>query len=247
MPGRDDVRRLGEPRPRRLDSDHPPRPRRRHQLHRHRRRVCAGRVGGDRRQGSGRRQARRRVSRDQGPRSDGPEPQPLRQLSALDHPGGRKQPAAAADRLDRPLPDPPTGGDHRHRRDARRADRSGPRRQGPVSRLLDVPSQPDRRGPVGCTEARPRTLHLRAAAVLDPGQGNRAGRAADDAAVRHGRDPLEPTGGRLADGSLPGGPGAALPRRAPAGCRTGSTCRFPPTSASSRQPTPSPNWPRSPE
>ena len=35
------------------------------------------------------------------------------------------------------------------------------------------------------------------------------------------------------------------PRRAPAGCRTGSTCPFPPTSASSRRPTRSPNWPRS--
>ena len=51
-PRRDDVRRLGQPRPRRLDPDHPPRARRRHQLHRHRRRLLPRRVRGDRRQGA---------------------------------------------------------------------------------------------------------------------------------------------------------------------------------------------------
>ena len=39
VPRHDDVRRLGQHRPRRLDPHHPPRPRRRHQLHRHRRRL----------------------------------------------------------------------------------------------------------------------------------------------------------------------------------------------------------------
>ena len=74
---------------------------------------------------------------------------------------------------------------HRHRRDARRADRPRPRGQGALHRLLDVPRQPDRRGPVDRRAARPRALRLRAAALLA------AGRAAIEADVlptcrRHG-------------------------------------------------------------
>jgi len=44
LPRRHDVRRLGEPGPRRLGEDHPPRPRRGDQLRRHRRRLRRGRV-----------------------------------------------------------------------------------------------------------------------------------------------------------------------------------------------------------
>ena len=44
-----------QPRPRRLDPDHPSRARRRHQLHRHGRLLLGRGVGGDRRQGCGRR------------------------------------------------------------------------------------------------------------------------------------------------------------------------------------------------
>ena len=85
-----------------------------HQLHRHRRRLLAGRVGGDRRQGAGRRPARRRDPGHQVPRPDG---------RPMGEPGGdpnqrgnsrrwimqrgREQPAPAADRLDRPLPGAP--------------------------------------------------------------------------------------------------------------------------------------------
>ena len=74
------------------------------------------------------------------------------------------------DRLDRPLPDR-TAPDPslRHRRDPRRPDRPGPRRQGPLHRQLDLPRPPDRRGPVGGREARTGAVRLRAAAVLDPG------------------------------------------------------------------------------
>ncbi len=205
LPRRHDVRRLGQHRSRRVHQDHPPRARRGHQLHRHRRRVLARRVGGDRRQGAGRRQARQRRAGHQGPRHDGRRPQRVRQLAPLDHQGGREQPPAAADRLDRPLPDPPPGGGHRHRRDARRADRPGPRRQGPLHRLLDLPGQPDRRGPVGGRAARPRALRLRAAAVLDARARDRERRAADRSALRDGRDPVEPAGRRLAVGSLPHG------------------------------------------
>ena len=55
MPGRDDVRRLGQHRSRGLDPHHPPRARRGHQLHRHGRRLLARGVRGNRRQGAGRR------------------------------------------------------------------------------------------------------------------------------------------------------------------------------------------------
>ena len=92
---------------------------------------------------------------------------------------GRELAAAPEDRLDRPLPDPPPRGRHRHRRDARRAERPGPRRQGPLHRLLDVPGLADRRGAVGGPRARPRAVRLRAAAVLDPRPRGRDGRAAD--------------------------------------------------------------------
>ena len=51
-------------------ADHPPRARQRHQLHRHRRRVLAGRVGRDRRQGT-EGTTRRSRARDQSPRADG--------------------------------------------------------------------------------------------------------------------------------------------------------------------------------
>ena len=52
LPRHDDVRRLGQHRPRRLDPHHPPRARRRDQLRRHRRRLLRRRVRGDRRQGA---------------------------------------------------------------------------------------------------------------------------------------------------------------------------------------------------
>ncbi len=48
-----------------------------------------------------------------------------------------------------------------------RADRPGPRGQGPLHRLLHLPRLADRRGAVGRAAARPRAVRLRAAAVLD--------------------------------------------------------------------------------
>ncbi len=119
------------------------------------------------------------------------------------------------DRLDRPLPDPSSRGGHEHRRDARRADGPRPRRQGPLHRLLDVPRQPDRRGPVGRRAPRPRAVRVRAAAVLDARPGDRVRRAADVQALRDGSDPVEPAGRRLAVGRLPDRPGPAEvePRR----------------------------------
>ena len=68
---RDDVRRVGQPRPRRVDPDHPRGARRRDQLHRHGRRLWPGRVRGDRRQGARRRPPRRRDPRHEVPQRDG--------------------------------------------------------------------------------------------------------------------------------------------------------------------------------
>ena len=121
LPGSDDVRSVGRAGSRPVDPDHPSRPRRRRQLYRHRRRVLGGRVRGDRRQGARGRSPRRRDPGDEVPRQDGRRPERRRHLPALDRARGREQPAAAEDRLDRPLPDPPPARGHRRRRDARRA------------------------------------------------------------------------------------------------------------------------------
>ncbi len=129
------------------------RPRRRDQLRRHRRRLLARGIRRDRRQGARRRPARRRRAGDEGARQHGRRPQRAGQLPALDHPGGREQPAPARDRLDRPLPDPPARRDGRHRRDARRTDRPGAGRQDPLLRIVHLPGVPDRRGAVGGREA----------------------------------------------------------------------------------------------
>ena len=166
-----------------------------------------------------------------------------RQLAPLDHRRGREQPAPPRHRLDRPLPDPPPRARHRHRRDPRRADRPGARRQDPLLRQLDLPAERDRRGPVGGRAARPRALRLRAAAVFDPGARHRGRRAADLPAVRHGRHPLEPARRRLADRAVPQGPGPPRDATAPGASRSATTCRCPATSASSRPPTRWRSWP----
>ena len=109
LPRRDDVRRLGRARPRRGDPHRPPGAGWGDQLHRHRRRLFARGVRGDRRQGAGRWAARARGACDQVPRHDGRRSQPGRQLAALDLPGGRVFAAAPEDGLDRPLPGAPLG------------------------------------------------------------------------------------------------------------------------------------------
>ena len=70
--------------------------------------------------------------------------------------------------------------------------------KGSLHRLLDVPREPDRRGAVGGGEARTGALRLRAAAVLAPPSRRRGGRAPHLPPLRHGCDPVEPAGGRLA-------------------------------------------------
>ena len=204
MPRHDDVRRLGRDRPRRVGADHPPRARRRDQLRGHRRRLLAGRVGGDRRQGARRWPARQRGPGHQGPREDGGRPQRVRQLPRLDRARGREQPAPAGHRLDRPLPDPPPRGRHRHRGDPRRAHRPRAGRQGPLHRLVDLPAQPDRRGPVGVGAADAGAFRHRAAALLAAQPRRRVGRAAHLRAPRHRGHPLEPAGRGVAVGQVSG-------------------------------------------
>ena len=81
-------------------------------------------------------------------------------------------------RLHRPVPDAPARARHRHRRDARRADRPRAPGQGALPRQLDVPGVGDRRGAVGGRAAPARAVRVRAAAVLDPRPRHRGRRAA---------------------------------------------------------------------
>ncbi len=161
--------------------------------------------------------------------------------------GGREQPATAENRLDRPLPDPPSRAGHRHRRDARRAQRPRRRRQGPLRSAARRFPPGRSSGAVGRRAARPRALHLRAAALLDADPRDRGRRAARLRAVRDGRDPLEPARRRLAVGPLRA---RAASRRARAAARRCSpratTCRSPATRPSSRPPRRSASSPRRP-
>ena len=85
------------------------------------------------------------------------------------------------------------------------------------------PADPDRRGPVDGAAARPGAVRLRAAAVLDPGPRRRGGRAAGLPALRHGRHPLEPAGGRLAVRPVPARTPTSRSAGGRSGCRSAST------------------------
>ena len=208
-PGRDDVRRLGKHRPRRVRPYHPPGPRLRHQRRRHRRRLCAGRVGGDRREGA-QGPPRRRGPCHQVPRRDvRRRPQPRRQLAALDRARGRELAAAAADRPHRPLPGAPAPAGGRHRRHALGAVGPGAPGQGPLHRYVDVPAVAGRRGPVGRRAPPSRATGDRAAAVLDPGPRGRARHLPDGPAPRPRHPAVEPAGRRVALRALPPRRGAA--------------------------------------
>ena len=239
----DDVRRVGQPRPRRVDRGDPCRARCRDQLHRHRRRVLGGRVGRDRRQGDPR-PARRRRPRHQGARQHGRRSQHERELAALDPARVRGEPAAPRHRLHRPVPDAPAASRHRHRRDPRRTVRPGASGQGPLHREFHVPRLLDRRGTVGVRATQPRALRVRAAAVLDARARDRVRRAPNVREVRHRGDPVESTRGRV--GSPAGG--ARVPTTSPAIARAASrratTSHCPATSRSSRPPTRSRSSPR---
>ena len=196
--------------------DHPPRARRGDQLHRHRRRLLARRVGGDRRQGARRRPARQRRARDQGPRQHGRRPERVRQLAPLDHPRGRGAPASASTtdwidlyQIHRPEPR------HRHRRDARRAHRPRPPGQGPLHRLLDVPRRRRSSRPSGSPRDRGRERFV---CEQPPYSMLIRGVEADvlPTCRRHGMGviPWSPLAGGWLSGRLAQGPGRAATRRA---------------------------------
>ena len=242
VPRHDDVRRLGQPRPRRLDPHHPPRARRRDQLRRHRRRAT--------RPASPRRSSARR-SRAAATTSCWPPSSSCRWATDPNQRGGSRRwiIRAVEDSLRRlgtdwidlyqvHRPDPR----HRRRGDARRADRPRPAGQGPLHRLARrSPRQPDRRGAVDRARARPAALPHRAAAVLAAGARHRASTSCRPrsatawASSPTARSPAAGCPGRWSADSSPTSP------RPPAAGRSASTCRCPRTSASSRPSSSSPS------
>jgi hypothetical protein len=224
---------------------HPPRARRRHQLHRHRRRLLARRVRGDRRQGARRAAARRVVlaTKVHGTMGDDPNQRGNSRRWIM----RRSRTACAGcgtdwiDLYQIHRPDP----DDRHRRDARRADRPRARGQGPLHRQLDVPG-------VEIVEAQWVAERAAASGSSASSRRTRSSCAASRPtccrrvrALRHGRDPVEPARRRLAVGQVPQG------RRRPTSHRASGSRALRPvaarrTSASSRRPTRSASSPRRP-
>ena len=147
---------------------------------------------------------------------------------------GRGLAAAPGHRLDRPLPDPSPRPGHRHRRDARRADRPRPAGQGPLHRLVVVlrPARSSRRSGPPATGAwsasAPSSRRTRCSS-----RGIELDVLPTARAPRHGHPHLQPAGRRLALGPLERRQ-RRRPRRRASGWPRASTCRCPRTSASSR-------------
>ena len=141
------------------------RARRRHQLHRYRRRVRCRRVGGDLGQSAAGAPRRRRPGH-QMPSGHGSDPNHQGSSRRWIMRAVRRQPATPRHRLHRPLPDPPAqaGCDH----DETLGALTDLVRAGKVRYLgtSTYPAVGDRGGAVGGGATRPRALHLRAAAVL---------------------------------------------------------------------------------
>ena len=172
------------------------------------------RVRGDRRQGAGRRAARQRRARHQGPRHDGRRPERVRQLAPLDR-AARSRTACAACKTDwidlyqihRPEPDTDIDETLGALTDLVRAGKV--RYIGtstfPPSQIVEAQWVAERRGRERFVcEQPPYSILVR---------GDRARRAADLPALRHGRDPVEPARRRLAVRQVPQGRRAAEPSR----------------------------------
>ncbi len=176
MLGHDDVRpqhqRAG------LHRRHRARARSRNQLHRYGECLLRRRERAVRRQGARPGPPRARRARDEGVFSAGSErPERTRLEPPPSHRGVRRVARAAADRLDRSLSAAPPAGRHSDRRDAARARRSDPSRQGALHRNEHVPGVEERGGAVGREGIRPESLRLRADGV-QPARPN--GRARGD-------------------------------------------------------------------
>ena len=186
-----------------------------HQLHRHRRRVLARGVRGDRRQGARRRAARLGRARHQGPRhDDDDDPNQFgnsrRWIVQEVENSLRRLKTDWIDlyQIHRPEPDTDI--------DETLGALSDLVRAGKVRYIgsSTFPAASDRRGAVGRRAARPRALRVRAAALLDADPARRGRRAAGLRAVRDGRDPVEPARRRLAVGQVR--QGRRVARRQPA-------------------------------
>ena len=197
--------------------DHPRRARRRHQLHRHRRRLLARRVGGDRRQGA---EGRRAATRSCSPRRrtaacttrDPNQFGNSRRWLVKEVEGSLKR--LKTDWIDlyqihRPEPDTDIDQTLGALSDLIAAGKVRAIGSSTFPAWQIVEAQWARRA------ARARALRLRAAAVLDADPRDRARRASGLRAVRHGRDPVEPARRRLALGAL-------HQRRRLAGARAGA-------------------------
>ena len=91
---------------------------------------------------------------DQGRQPDGRRSAAQRPVTALDQAGLRRQPAPAAGRPHRPVPDAPTRSRDTDRRDAHRVRRARHGRQGRRDRYVDVLGRADRRRQPACRRAR---------------------------------------------------------------------------------------------
>ena len=166
MPRRDDVRRLGQHRPRRVDPDHPHGARRGDQLRRHRRRLRAGRVGGDRRQGARRAAATSVVlaTKFHGQMGDDPNQRgnSRRWIFQAVEDSLRRLQTDWIDLYQVHRPEPNTDIDETL------GALTDLVRQGKIRYFgsSTFPAHRDRRGAVGRRAARPRAVRLRAAAVL---------------------------------------------------------------------------------
>ena len=223
---RDELRRLGQPRPRRVDPDHPPGARRGHQRHRHRRRLLPRRVGGDRRQGAQGAPRRRRPGH-QVPRPCRRRPQPSAATRAAGS-SGRSRTRCAGSRPTRSTSTRCTGRDPDIDIDETLGALSDLVHAGKIRYIgtsTFLPSQIVEAQWVARDRA-PRASGDRAAAVHHPGPRGRARGAADRRAARPRRAAVEPAGRRLAVRPLPPRTRRAGRLRAgPSGSRPATTRR----------------------
>ena len=175
--------------------------RRRHQLHRHRRRLRRRRVGTDHRPGAEEPEgpARERRRRDQGVRRDRHRRQHARRQPRPHHGRRQGQPEAAATRSHRPVPDPRLRPRHADRGDGARARPAGAPRPCALRRRVQLGGLADRQGAGHRRAARPGALRI-AAGLLHRRRPRPRARADPDAAQRRrGPDGVESAGRRPAE------------------------------------------------
>ena len=219
---------------------------RRRDVHRHRRRLRARRLRGDRR-ARARRPPRRRRAGDEGPLPDGRRRQRRRPLPAPRDRRLRGIAAAAGHRLDRPLPGAHVGRPDADRGDAVGADRPRAAGQGPLRRRIELRRlAPDARR-ARRRRARLRALRVPAAAVLADRAPARARDRPRGGGARPRADPVGAAGAGMLTGKYDrSGPGVRTPgwpRPSPTTSRRGSGATASATGGSSRPSATSPRRP----